>query len=254
MSAKLYLSFYRNDIDDNSLFTTLALHLKQEGHVPYENALIAHGMNASVMRFSSVYDLPFTNEKVPQDDIESILHNPDLRIVSLNFQDILGVNKTSTNELTYHGISQHAVLENDQHPVCIVVNGDYFTHPLGNVVHPDNRLRKRGGKVREMFLGLVKAVKPSYAAILIERPLKCISDLLPNEDDDIFYDFYISEQFMAPRDKSRILTKYPGLFIQSVEEGYYVSSCGAFNPQSVSLPNEDFNNLSADICNILINH
>ena len=95
---------------------------------------------------------------------------------------------------------------------------------------------RQGRDAYIVFKNVIEATHPSYAAITVDYEMETPCELIVDSRSHAFRDFYIDSRLADSISLSRLLDKVqPKPYVESMEEGIYVSSSGYFNPEGVSI-------------------
>jgi hypothetical protein len=161
--------------------------------------------------------------------LDRIWLDPDSRIHTMYFTNAVGL--TRNEVLTYSAMSQE-LAELDYHPLTIYSWADPVTGQ-------DRRSAKETVQNRintlKRFCDLVEITRPSYGAITIEVPMPCPVDLGLIGGSGAFYNFFVSEQYIGPKNITRLQDLFSDAFVKPVTGGIFVSTQEYFNPKGISI-------------------
>lgn len=137
----------------------------------------------------------------------------------------------------------------DPSPVVIESSGTVFGAFPGE---PDKKQRARsaGRKVTRRFRLVVSTLRPSYAAITVERPLATPHDSWITRNPCCFDNFYMSREFMGDVRFGEFLQVVRGATVEETEAGAYVWSSPTFGP-SARLPREEMDRINRAVARLV---
>jgi hypothetical protein len=131
-----------------------------------------------------------------------------------------------SGELTYNWISEKAS-QIDTHPIVLLTSGQNLNKLVSGSKSKSDSMARNAYKC---FIALVNETLPTYAAITVEYGLECLTDLRDDPISLAFRDFYIDNNHLSKKNLNRLLKLYSGAYIETLENGVYISSSG-FNPK-----------------------
>jgi hypothetical protein len=134
--------------------------------------------------------------------------------------------------VSYDQISTEAA-QTDHPAIAIETDGhwtEYWIYKDG-----ERQARTRGRHAKKRFCALVEAIRPAYAAILVETYLPCPADLRRKQRYTAFSDFFISGSYVGPAHLAQIRDLFAGAYIEPLVDGLYISSYEFFNPSRIRL-------------------
>jgi hypothetical protein len=237
----LELGFYFADLTDADAFAKVARALMARG----SRFLFAQGWRGPGKRSQPFESIRGDELREPlsirEDQLEKALADPDLRIMEISYDHIIGISK-APERLEYFGVFSEIAAQLDRHPIEILAEGQPWSGP-----HDSERGRKPGKKVYQFFRELVVALAPSYAAITVEAPIECPTDLHQDPSNHTFLDFYMSESFIGASNLATIARLYDGAYQERVADGLYISTYRYMNPGDVSLDYEKVSYMASEV-------
>ena len=243
----LELGFYFQDLADADAFTRVAHVLLARG----STFLAARGWRGPGRRtrpFESIRDKAYGDLTAQAEQLETVLTDPDLRVMELTFNHVVGISK-APEQLGYFGVFSEEASLLDQHPIKILAEGGAFSG-----LHEPERGRAPGRRTYEVFRELVETLAPSYASITVEAPVECPTDLHRDPRTHAFMDFFVNERFIGSNDLAAVARLYEGAYQQRIGEGLYVSTYQYWNPDGVSLNSNKASRLSAEVGKLVGQH
>lgn len=236
----LELGFYFADLMDADAYAKVARVLLARG----SRFLAAEGWRGPGRRsrpFRSIRDEVSEPLDLRVDQLEAALTDPDLLMLELSFDRILGISK-APERLEYFSVFSEEAALLDRHPVAILAEGEPFSGP-----HNPERGRKPGRRTYEVFRELVVALSPSYASITVEAPVKCPTDLHRDPRSHTFIDFYLSESFAGHSTLASVTRLFEGAYQEHIADGMYISTYKYMNPQGIGLDPDRRSHLATDV-------
>ena len=137
-----------------------------------------------------------------------------------------------SERVTYDQISAEAV--HADHPAIAIETDGHWTEYW---VYKDGKrqARTRGRHAKMRFCALVEAIRPAYAAILVETYLPCPADLRRKQPYTHFSDFFISGSYAGLAHLAQIRDLFAGAYIEPLADGLYISSYEFLNPSRIHL-------------------
>jgi hypothetical protein len=245
----LELGFYFANIPESDAFTQLVTALIGNGAKLTGEASARRGAGFKDMAFASISDSPLPEPLTT--DVSTIMRSltdPDVRIIEVYMHGATGLTLNTAEIVTYLSISREAV-RTDKHPMAILTEGELFS---GTLRHDfPQRARKAGMQVYHRFFALIEALQPAYAAITVENPLECPTDLRRDPRSLAFCDFFLSRAYIGASKLRTIQTLFTGAFIEPMGDGLYISCTEEFNPEGRSLDAEYAQRRSVDVAKLI---
>lgn len=245
----LELGFYFANIPEADAFAHLVTALIGNGAKLTGEASARRGAGVKDMSFASINDSPLPEPLTA--DVSTIMRyltDPDVRIIEVYMGGAIGITVNTAEILTYLSISPEAV-RTDKHPIAILTEGELFS---GTLRHEFSQsARKAGMQVYHSFCALIEALQPAYAAITVENPLECPTDLRRDPRSLAFCDFFVSRAYIGALKLRIIQTFFQGAFIESMGDGIYISCTEEFNPEGRSLDAEYAQRQSVEVAKLI---
>lgn len=191
-----------------------------------------------------IRDQPFTwitepiLEKRPIADLNDLVQQfaaPNQKVIQVYMNNATGIFSDLSEILTYLSISPSAT-QQDHHPLSIWTEGWMFSGPPDFLAEHAEYATQVGYQIYQRFRTLVERLSPSYAAIMIEQALPCLTDLRDNSSYYLFSYFFVNSSFVGEQHLKQIQEIYGGAYLEQLSNGLYVSSYEYFNPEHKSLP------------------
>lgn len=177
---------------------------------------------------------------IDANDLHAALVDPDLRIMEISFDHVIGISK-APERLEYVSVFSEEASLQDHHPIVILAEGEPFSGP-----HDPERGRKPGKKVYETFTQLVTSLSPSYACITVERAAECPTDL--HRDPRHFSeDFFISRDFIGSQGLDTIAGWFDGAYQEPLGNGMYISTYQHWNPRRIDMDTQKSAHLATEV-------
>jgi hypothetical protein len=151
---------------------------------------------------------PFTGNNDEQQESESVLianlqeaeayaTTADTHLVQVDMFEASTAMRNGVEIVRYAHISDEAAAS-DHHPIAISATGTHF-----DGLPQDKQQRRQrqqfGSRVYKRFLNLICRLEPSYAALTVEMPLECPTDLQRDPRSYAFTNFYVSATYLGAR-------------------------------------------------------
>jgi len=226
------LSFYIPRGEDQSTFAHLVEYLFAAGAEVAGQGKANKGKNIGSRSFAGILDdVPEKVSVGSKSDFSDLMRDPDTRLFQVNLVNAVGVRKGHHEVVTHLSISDQAV-SIDKHPIAIWVDGSMFDELGGQQF--SNREKMRGAKIFGRFLDLVREMQPSYAAITASYSLECPTDLRDDARSYAFGDFFLNSSYFSDEKISEVLNLYSGAHVETLDNGYYISSTPIFNSSNTT--------------------
>jgi len=176
--------------------------------------------------------------------LQGALEDPDLRIMEISFDHIIGISK-APERLEYHSVLSREASLLDRHPVGILAEGEPFSGPYD----PD-RGWKPGKKMYTAFRELVLALSPSYACINVEAATYCPTDL--HQDPGRFADdFWVNAGYVGENGLAAIARLSEGAYQERIGDGLYVSTYKYWNPAKINMDHIKSESIATEVGKII---
>lgn len=149
--------------------------------------------------------------------------------------------RTTPERLTFGSISPRAAAR-DRHPIVLLTEGEIFS----GIPRDTSRMVKAGKRVYNAFRKLVLALEPMYAAITVEIPLPCPTDLQQKPMSLAFRDFFVGERYLGRAGLASLAALFRRAYQEALDGGLYVSCTAAMNPRGVALNDDEAQSLSIE--------
>lgn len=231
----LELNFYSHNFSEIEFFTHLLTALIQLGAQFFGQGCAYSGPNIRDKPFASINDMLCEPVEVKSlQDIEQYSDNPDLRLVKVYMHNIIDVEQTAAEVVTYVSLPAELV-RIERHPVAIWTEGSILSGTFSTVSRQRQRYAQEvGNRVYEKFKALIELLQPAYAAITSEEDLKTPTGLQYDPRNRAFQDFYVSFDFLDSQAIERIKYLYKDAYIECMKNGIYISTYEYFNPIGVN--------------------
>ena len=211
------LSFYYHQIPEQEAFYKIIKTLGEVGAT-----WLGHG---SITQGKGIRDKPFSTERSITNirrvdfelkDIDKFLNDPNIRLITVYFENAIGTKPKTEEYVTYGDISEEAMLV-DQHPIEIW--GDCTILYAGE----DWKFRRANRTSESRFLDIIKATNPAYATFTVEEQLKCPTDLRTDTRHYLFWKFFVNGDFVGVNNLNKIGDLYQSSEIIEVNNGLYIN-------------------------------
>jgi len=235
----LEIGFYFADLADADAYAKLARAILARG---------SHFIEAECWRGPGERSRPFESKRdkiseplpLRADQLQGALEDPDLRVMEVSFDRIIGISK-APERLEYVSVFSEQAALLDRHPIVILAEGEPFSGP-----HEPDRGLKPGKKIYHAFRDLVIAVEPSYACIRVEAATECPTDL--HQDPRGFADdFFVDSAFVGASGLATIARLFGGAYQERMGNGLYVSAYRYLNPDHIDLDRVKAGDLATEV-------
>jgi hypothetical protein len=233
----LELGFYFANIPEADAFARLITTLLSLGATFTGEASMHRGIGIREKPFASITDAPLP-ELVTLDaaTLMRSLVDPDIRLIEVYLDGAIGVARNAAEIVSYVSVSPEAA-HADRHPLAILTEAEIFSGSLRQRFA--RRARRAGRQVYQRLRALVEATRPAYAAITVEFPLQCPTDLRRDPRSLAFRDFFVSGTYIGAPNLAVAKNLFAGAFVEPLTDGLYISCTKDFNPDGRNLPVED---------------
>jgi len=229
----LEFNFFFSDENEENSFLKLLTTLMELGTELVGTARVHQVDNVKYRKFAGISDKPLKTIAFNSlADVEQIVHREDIRLIQLDLLNATTVAKDIIEILTYVSISKKAS-EIDNHPLAIWTEGIWteWANYNGNLrKNYEEQARISGKKAYKRFLHLVKQLRPAYAAITVEWPLECPTDLRLDPRSLAFTNFFISSDYVGVSNLNSIRDLFTKAYIEPIANGLYISCWEFLNP------------------------